>query len=103
MYNCGSVHWIVAVSLSYNAWQHTPYGKNFGKNGRQCFLPYGICGLYVYIYIYIYIYMQAINLHNKLFYYLDPYGPSRGVRSVYNALVLVLNFTTNLLVNCYVF
>ena len=31
--------------------------------------------------------MQAINLHNKLFYYLDPYGPSRGVRSVYTALI----------------
>ena len=40
--------------------------------------------------------MQAVNLHKKLFYYLDPYGPSRGVRSVYTALVLVhvvLNFT----------
>ena len=33
-------------------------------------------------------------------YYDGPYGPSRGVRSVYTALVLVLNFTTNLLVNC---
>ena len=46
------------------------------------------------------MYVQAINFHQKLFYYLDPYGPSRGVRNVYTALVLVLNFTTNLLVNC---
>ena len=39
-------------------------------------------------------------MHKKLFYHLDPYGPSRGVRSAYTALVLVLmNFTTNI-VNC---
>ena len=35
--------------------------------------------------------MQAVNfIRIKLFYYLDPYGPSRGVRSVYTALVLVV-------------
>ena len=45
--------------------------------------------------------MQAVNLHKKLFYYLDPYGPSHGVRSVYTALVLVvLNYTTNLHAYC---
>lgn len=57
----------------------------------------------LYIAVRMIIYTQAINLHKKLLYYLDPYGPSRGVRGVYTALVLVLNFTNNLLANCNVF
>jgi len=51
-----------------------------------------------YLFCDVHVRLQAIDLHKKLFYYLDPYGPSRGVRSAYTALVLVLmNFTTNLL------
>ena len=43
-------------------------GKTLAK-WQPMFLPYGIRDLYIYTY------MKAINLHNKLFYYLDPFGP----------------------------
>lgn len=39
---------------------------------------------------------EAIAQRNGLFYYLDPYEPSYEVYSIYNGLVLVLNFTNNL-------
>ena len=35
-----------------------------------------------------FIYVWVINLDKKQLYYLDLYGPSGGVRSVYAALVL---------------
>ena len=41
-------------------------------------------------------------MDKKQLFYLDPYGPSRGVRSVYAALVLGLDFSiANLLILVY--
>lgn len=41
----------------------------------------------VYNYGSVHWILVAVNLHKKLFYYLDPYGPSPGVCNVYTALV----------------
>ena len=40
-----------------------------------------------------FICVYAIKLNKKQLYYLDPYGPSCGVCSVYAALVFRLDFS----------
>ena len=45
--------------------------------------------------------LQAINLPEKIFYYLDPFGPTRAVRGVFTALRY--NFTVHCIKNNFSF
>ena len=45
--------------------------------------------MYVVLYAFIHFIIQAINMKERIFYYIDPLGPSKSTRGAYTAIKYV--------------